>query len=235
MAYRFTNTEKWSDTWFLELKPIQKLLFLYLCDQCDIAGFIEVNERKFAFDLCTDKQAVNAALKGIEQGILFSSDRKVIFVRNFIRHQKNLPLDRNIKVRSSILDRLENNRKLFNFQSIDSFFLTLAEPLTKGYGNTNSNIEDKDKGGMGEKEKGEPKTPYEKFNFWLDITCPNVRKMSRQITDAEFSKLQDKYSSTDIRDILEKMENTNNLSKKYTWVYKTALNWLERRENVAKR
>ena len=51
MAYRFTDTNKWNDAWFLELKPSGKLLFNYLCDNCDVAGFIELNPRKWAFDI----------------------------------------------------------------------------------------------------------------------------------------------------------------------------------------
>ena len=43
MAYRFTDTNKWHDAWFSSLKPLEKLLFNYLCDNCDIAGFIEIN------------------------------------------------------------------------------------------------------------------------------------------------------------------------------------------------
>lgn len=233
MAYRFTNTDKWSDSWFLDLKPVQKLLFLYLCDQCDIAGFVEYNERKFAFDLGTDKQGVNAALEGIKEKILFSADGKVIFVINFIKHQKNFPLDSAIKVRASIIRRLEENLHLFNFQKIEQYFLTLTLPSPKGYGNSKGNSSN-EKGVAGGKTTAEPKTDYDRFNIWLDTTCPNVRKIQKQITEEEFRKLKTRYSSEEIQDILEKMENTKGLPKKYIWTYKTALNWLERRTNYAK-
>ena len=43
MPRRFTMTEKWHDEWFLQLTPHQKLLWNYLCDNCDIAGFWEKN------------------------------------------------------------------------------------------------------------------------------------------------------------------------------------------------
>ena len=55
MAYRYTNTDKWSDCWFSKLKPIEKLLFNYLTDNCDIAGFIELNQKRWASDIVTDK------------------------------------------------------------------------------------------------------------------------------------------------------------------------------------
>lgn len=40
--------------WFGELKPVQKLLYIYLLMECDLAGIIEINLRKFKFDLNAD-------------------------------------------------------------------------------------------------------------------------------------------------------------------------------------
>jgi len=41
MPKRFTATEKWSDPWFRGLSPSAKLLWLWLLDNCDLAGIIE--------------------------------------------------------------------------------------------------------------------------------------------------------------------------------------------------
>lgn len=38
MAKRFTDTEKWKRPWFRSLTMKQKLIWLYLCDDCDHAG-----------------------------------------------------------------------------------------------------------------------------------------------------------------------------------------------------
>jgi hypothetical protein len=35
---RFTENQKWNDPWFRNLKPIQKLFWLYILDVCDNAG-----------------------------------------------------------------------------------------------------------------------------------------------------------------------------------------------------
>lgn len=167
MAYRFTDTDKWNDAWFLDLKPLAKLLFTYLCDQCDIAGFLELNIKKITFDLGADKQAVEKAMKEIDSRILYSTDSRFIFIRNFIKHQKNLPLKPEIKVRASIIDKLKEKSSFFNLLNFNDF-LTLSEPLDKGYSNSNSNnvYNDSIIGGVGEKEINKDwKTD---FNIYLD-------------------------------------------------------------------
>ncbi len=35
---RFTETDKWRDSWFRKLRPISKLAFYYIIDNCDAAG-----------------------------------------------------------------------------------------------------------------------------------------------------------------------------------------------------
>ncbi len=167
MAYRFTDTDKWNDAWFLDLKPLAKLLFTYLCDQCDIAGFLELNIKKITFDLGADKQAIEKAMKEIDSRILYSTDSRFIFIRNFIKHQKNLPLKPEIKVRASIIDKLKEKSSFFNLLNFNDF-LTLSEPLPKGYSNSNSNnvYNDSIIGGVGEKEINKDwKTD---FNIYLD-------------------------------------------------------------------
>lgn len=48
---RFTDAEKWRDPWFRKLPWQQKLLWLYLCDNCDAAGVIEVDVERWAFEI----------------------------------------------------------------------------------------------------------------------------------------------------------------------------------------
>ena len=78
MAYRYTNTNKWSDAWYSDLKPLEKLLFNYLCDNCDIAGFIEFVPKKWAFDIGCTKDAIQgtggASFVTAESAGLYQSD-----------------------------------------------------------------------------------------------------------------------------------------------------------------
>ena len=170
MAYRFTNTEKWNDTWFGELKPLVKLLFLYLCDQCDIAGFLEINIRKISFDLGISKQEVEGGLKGLESRLTYSKDEKYLFIRNFIKHQKNIPLNENNKAHSGIIKRLFENINTFEYQSINDFGIPIKESPNEGankglishHGNGNGNGNGNKEGGVGETKNFEhPESVFE--------------------------------------------------------------------------
>jgi len=63
MPKRFTDSEKWKDPWFRKLSTTGKLLFLYLCDQCDIAGFWEIDLDRAAFDIGYPQKSLEGALQ----------------------------------------------------------------------------------------------------------------------------------------------------------------------------
>lgn len=113
MAYRFTDTGKWADEWFIDLKPHEKLTFLYLCENCDMGGFFELSMRKLRFDLSLTDEQIKVCFKGLERGFISSLDKRVIFIKNFLKHQKNLPLNPQNKAHRGILSRFENYKSRF--------------------------------------------------------------------------------------------------------------------------
>lgn len=166
MAYRFTNTEKWEDSWFSSLKQIEMLLFMYLCDNCDIAGFAEVNLKRWASDLNSNPDTIEGALKGLQRGIITSKEGDAIYLRNFLKHQKNLPINTNNKAHVGILRRFELYRYKFDIQDISEFvergFQGGSMPLQRGTGNGNGKGNGI-KGGVREKEE-----TYTFEQFWTD-------------------------------------------------------------------
>ena len=53
MAMRLTDTDKWNKTWFWKLSVKNKVLWQYLLDFCDNAGFIEIDADKVSHDIKT--------------------------------------------------------------------------------------------------------------------------------------------------------------------------------------
>lgn len=66
MAKRFTDTDKWKDEWFCNLTATQKLLWFYICDECDGAGVWKVNLKLASF--CIGVEVVTADLAAFEWG-----------------------------------------------------------------------------------------------------------------------------------------------------------------------
>lgn len=145
MAYRFTNTDKWADSWYSNLKPNEKLLFNYICDNCDIAGFIEVNYKRWAIDIGLTIKEIEISCIGLSHGFIFSNNSDCIYVRNFLKHQKNLPLNENNKAHQGILKRFNIYAYKFDIQDIELFIQRglqgackgLASPTGNGNGNGN--------------------------------------------------------------------------------------------------
>jgi hypothetical protein len=134
MAYRFTNTDKWNDAWFSVLKPNEKLLFLFITDNCDIAGIIEINKRRWASETGLSEQAVESALKGLTRCFILSNDGDCLYIRNFIKHQKNFPLNKENKAHSGIIKRLSMYLHKFGFQSIEEFIQAPSKGLLSPIG-----------------------------------------------------------------------------------------------------
>ena len=48
---RFVDREIWGKRWFRRLSPEQKLAWKYLCDNCDAAGVIALDEELAEFQI----------------------------------------------------------------------------------------------------------------------------------------------------------------------------------------
>lgn len=153
---------------------------MYLCDSCDIAGFIEVNLRKWAFDLGSTPANIQGALKGLTRGLIYSISEDCIFIRNFLKHQKNLPLNiEKNQAHKGIWKRFELYSIKFNILDINEFIEGACKPLARGYGNgsgTGKGIGNSLEGGFGGKQVKEQKPipDYSEFRDYAVENMPNV-------------------------------------------------------------
>lgn len=82
MAKRFTDANKWRNEWFRTLSMKAKLLWVYLCDECESHGIIKLDYGLASFQLgftITKDDIVN----WLGKKIFFISDEKIIILQFF--------------------------------------------------------------------------------------------------------------------------------------------------------
>ncbi|SHG32989.1 hypothetical protein [Dysgonomonas macrotermitis] len=96
----------------------------------------------------------------------------------------------------------------------------------------NNSIKESPNGDKKETEVSSPTHPdFEKFNEWIKKAapyCSNTKNFPSQITEKEFFKLKEDYTSRQIADTVEQIENRKDLRKRYTNLYRTVLNWAKK-------
>lgn len=128
--HRYTLTEKWSDPWFSELKPHEKLVFMYVVDNCNNAGFYEINYRRMAFDMGFTEPKIKGALKGLARGLIEVSGW--VWVKNFLRVQKNDSLNPENNAHKQIINLIKDQIDRFKTNKKFPTFLELNEGLFRG-------------------------------------------------------------------------------------------------------
>lgn len=76
-------------------------------------------------------------------------------------------------------------------------------------------------------ESEERSDALKKFDEWIKRNAPYVYANLSPLTEKEFESLKEKYTSKQIADTIEQIENRKDLRKKYTCLYRTLLNWLK--------
>ncbi|KAF0148754.1 MAG: hypothetical protein FD143_2836 [Ignavibacteria bacterium] len=109
MAKRFTDNNKWSKVWFRKLTPTEKCFWIYLTDNCDHAGFWEVDWETVEHFIGTqiDPEEIKEVFS---KQIIEIDNNKKWFIKDFIEFQYNCsigelnPLN---KVHNSVLTILK--------------------------------------------------------------------------------------------------------------------------------
>ena len=108
MAKRFTDSDKWKDRFFRQLKTEYKLLWLYMWDDCNHAGIwsvdFEVGKVRLGVDI-DEKEALKQF--GIEVQVIDNGDKW--FMPGFIEFQYGKTLDPDVKAQKSVLKILHEH------------------------------------------------------------------------------------------------------------------------------
>jgi len=92
-----TNTEKWKDAWFCDLKPNEKLLFMYLTENCNDIGVFEINYSLMVALTGLEKKSIKEAFVSIQRCFIPNkrdkNSKRKIWLRNYLKHQGCVPLD----------------------------------------------------------------------------------------------------------------------------------------------
>lgn len=86
---RFINTKFWSDSWVIELDPVEKLLLLYLLtnEHTNIAGIYELPIRIMAFETGIDKEMILKVFERFEKLDKVHYIDNWVYIVNFVKHQ----------------------------------------------------------------------------------------------------------------------------------------------------
>lgn len=136
MGKRMTEPEKWRDPWFRTLTPQQKLVFLFLIDQCNWGGFYELDYGYMEFCIGIEKRDCEEAVKGLERGCVVRDGW--VWIKNFLRHQKNEKLNpvnnAHIAIIAFINEQLTRFSDVPEFASFVGAYKGLLSPLGNGNG-----------------------------------------------------------------------------------------------------
>lgn len=114
MATRITETDKWNDSFFLNLNPYEKLTFIYITDNCDDAGFMDLHYDTIAPKLKMGVQELHHCINSLLKAIAVNKSGDKVWLKNYLKHQKKLPLPIKNKEGKAIFVKLNNSFEDFN-------------------------------------------------------------------------------------------------------------------------
>jgi len=106
MAKRFTDTEKWKKPFIRGLQGAYKLLWLYICDDCDHAGIWQVDIDVAAIRI-GEKIDSKEAIKSFDEKIIIFDKGNKWFIPSFLEFQYPSGLNPDNRAHNSVIILLE--------------------------------------------------------------------------------------------------------------------------------
>ena len=117
MAKRFTDTEKWKKPFIRGLQGAYKLLWLYICDDCDHAGIWQVDIEVAAIRI-GEKIDSKEAIKSFDEKIIIFDKGNKWFIPSFLEFQYPSGLNPDNRAHNSVIILLEK----YNLRIVDLAF-----------------------------------------------------------------------------------------------------------------
>lgn len=151
---RFTETCKWDDPWFRALSGVQKLVFFYVIDRCNNAGFWEKDEELMSFHTKLKLEHIQGAWQGLNRGLVGAGGW--VWVRRFLRHQKNECLNPDNNAHKQIIALIAEQRDRFSGVPEFDEFLAPIQGLFSPYAGAQVEVEVKVKKESAERKHERP-------------------------------------------------------------------------------
>jgi hypothetical protein len=82
---RFTDPAKWKEPWFRNLTAPQKLLWLYIVDECDNAGFFYYDPELFSLFTGMKQKDVETAFEGLASSLQGAKSGNEYYIKTFFK------------------------------------------------------------------------------------------------------------------------------------------------------
>ena len=109
MTYIYTATNKWDDAWFSNLSNDAKILFYYIMEKCNNAGFYEINKPTMLVQTKMNETRSRECFVEIKKAYVMSIDRQTVWLKNYIKYQRKIPLKEHISNHKQIINILKSN------------------------------------------------------------------------------------------------------------------------------
>jgi len=213
MPKRFIDSEIFKDQWFRNLKPNDKLLWIYILCNCDYAGMWKIDKELAEFSIGgkIDFEQINMGKIRMIQ-----VSEETYFIPDFIKFQYK-ELNPYVKLHEGVIKTLKDK----NIWDDENECINLNKNkyslrVTKELVNSSLTVQDKDKDKAKDKEKEKGKKNFGEFV---------------KLSNEEYEKLCSKYSEEFAKACIERLDNyIGSTGRKYKSHYRTILNWVIERE-----
>ena len=109
---RLTDVNKWKKREFRKMPPTQKLLFMWLCDKCDMSGVVEFDSdfAEFETKLAETQEILNALVDANES---IERNGDWIWLRNYAEIQGNRDITPSNNVYKPYYEAVSRNASFF--------------------------------------------------------------------------------------------------------------------------